>query len=105
MLPHTVYLYQKQALVQGDVEVKDVVYSRRTGKVAFTLDNAGSMLARVQDVHAMGGHASVEVAGFPFLPGLRRRVEIDWHEETAPTEIHLQFEHFTVKRPVIVSSD
>ena len=105
MLPHTVYLYQKQPLVLADVQVKDVIYSTRLRKVICTLNNAGDSLARVQEVKASGQHESSDIAGFPFLPGMERRLEIDWKEDTPPTELSLKFEHFSMKRPVTVSDE
>ncbi len=105
LLPHTVYLYQRQPLEQGDVQVSDVVYSPHTGKVTFTVDNTGRRLARVQDVRATAAHGSSEVAGFPLLPGLERHVELDWHEKTVPEQIELEFEHFTIRRPLKIGSE
>jgi hypothetical protein len=105
MLPHTVYLYQKQALPESNVAVKDAVYSARTGKVTLTLENTGDDLARVQEVKVTGNHGEAESAGFPFLPGALRRVEVDWDYDLPPDQIALRFDHFTVKRPLIAKDE
>jgi len=105
MLPHTVYLYQKDALTEGDVHVMDASYSVEHKKLTCTLVNAGSSLARVQGVHATGSHGSAESAGFPFLPGGRRRVEIDWTDKEPPSEIDFRFEHFTLRHPVSIGEN
>jgi hypothetical protein len=105
MLPHTVYLYQKQSLAEANVEVKDAEYSARSGKVTLTLENTGDALARVQDVKVTGNHGEAESAGFPFLPGALRRVEVDWDHDAPPQQIALRFDHFTVKRPLIAKDE
>jgi hypothetical protein len=105
MLPHTIYLYQRQPLAQEEVQITDAVYNPETGRIVFTVDNTGTRLARVQDVLATAPHASAEVAGFPLLPGMERRVQLDWHEKSVPAEIELQFEHFTVRRPLRIGSE
>ena len=105
MLPHTVYLYQKEALSQTDVDIKSAVYSARTKKVTLTLSNSGTSLARVQDVVAKGGKDSLDVAGFPFLPGAERHLEMDWTGENPQTELSLRFEHFSVKHVVNAAED
>ncbi|HWB32199.1 MAG TPA: hypothetical protein VG714_03405 [Acidobacteriaceae bacterium] len=100
MLPHTVYLYQRQPIEQDDVQVDSVLYSPGSRKLVCTVSNAGASLARVQMVEARGGRESEDAAGFPFLPGAKRRIEIDWNKDSPPTELSLRFEHFTIKRPV-----
>jgi hypothetical protein len=105
MLPHTVYLYQKQPLDKADVRLKEAVYSLRSHKLTCTFENAGNSLARVQQVKATGKHDQAEASGFPFLPGEMRRVEMDWDKASAPDQILVRFEHFTVKWPVNAVND
>ncbi len=100
LLPHTVYLYQKDPMPQSDVHVTDAVFSLKTRKLVCDLENEGSSLARVQEVQAKGSRSSEEFAGFPLLPGGKRRLEMDWPEKLPPNEISLRFEHFTIKQPV-----
>ena len=100
MLPHTVYLYQKEAMTEESIQVKDLAYNEGEKKIICDLENDGSALGRVQSVHATGDHATGEASGFPLLPGTSRHVEVDWKEESPPTEIEFRFERFKLKRPV-----
>jgi hypothetical protein len=100
MLPHTVYLYQKQVLTEEEVQVRGLLYDPDTKKLTCDIENSGAGLARVQYVHVTGGHALAEATGFPLLPGGSRHVEIAWKEEYPPTEIDFRFNHFSLKRPI-----
>ena len=100
MLPHTIYLYQKQPLTEAEVDVKDISYSSTTRKLTCELENKGANLARVQLVSATGTHGSGELAGFPLLPGGTRHIAMEWTDAVPPTEIAFHFEHFNLKRPV-----
>ncbi len=98
MLPHTVYLYQKESLTQSSVEVTGVRYSAATKKLAVDLENRGTALGRVQEVQVSGPHGDPSMAaGFPLLPGLHRHLEIRWGNEAPPTSLRIRFEHFTLK--------
>jgi hypothetical protein len=100
MLPHTVYLYQKEPLAESDVQVKDLTYDASTRRLSCTIENDGSSLTRVQSVRATGDHATGDQAGFPLLPGGVRHIEMDWKEDSPPTLIDFRFEHFDLKRPL-----
>lgn len=100
MLPHTVYMYQKQALAQGQVGLAHATYSAETHKVIFDLDNHGPALGRAQQVNVSGGNGAAEGSGFPMLPGARRIVEIPWTGKEAPTQVDVRFEHFALKAPI-----
>jgi hypothetical protein len=100
LLPHTVYLYQKEPIPQSDVQVVGAVFSPKTRKLVCYLQNDGNGLARVQEVLANGTHTSQNAAGFPLLPAATRKIELDWQEKNPPSEVSFRFEHFTVKHPV-----
>ena len=100
MLPHTVYLYQKDAIVPESLQVTDIAYNAGEKKITCNLENDGAALGRVQSVHATGDHATGEASGFPLLPGASRHVEVDWKEDAPPKEIEFRFERFKLKRPV-----
>lgn len=100
MLPHTVYLYQKQPLTETDVKVNHLAYDPGTRRLTCEIENDSAGLARVQLVRAVGDHASNELAGFPLLPGGSRDIEMDWKESAPPGEIDFRFEHFNLKRAV-----
>jgi hypothetical protein len=100
LLPHTVYLYQREPIAQSDVHITEAYFSPQAGKLICYLENDGNALARVQDVQANGDHASESAAGFPLLPAGKRRVELDWKQKNPPSEVAFRFEHFTVRHPV-----
>jgi hypothetical protein len=100
MLPHTVYLYQKQQIAESNIEVKDLSYNIETRRLTCNIQNEGIALTRVQSVHALGDHTSGDLSGFPLLPGGSRHIEMSWTENSPPTEIDFRFEHFHLKRPV-----
>jgi hypothetical protein len=104
MLPHTVYLYQKQPLTAGEVQVKNLLYSAGIRRLSCDIENDGEALGRVQSVKATGDHASGDLAGFPLLPGGSRHIEMDWFESQSPTEIDFRFEHFDLKGPITAST-
>ncbi|WP_263366709.1 hypothetical protein [Edaphobacter bradus] len=103
MLPHTVYLYQKQPMVESGVQVKELSYNIETRRLTCEIENDSAALTRVQSVRATGDHASGELSGFPLLPGGSRHIEMDWKESVPPTQIDFRFEHFNLKRPVVAS--
>ncbi|SFS16158.1 hypothetical protein SAMN05421771_2859 [Granulicella pectinivorans] len=97
-LPHTVYLYQKEALTQGNVHVTAARYIVQKHRLLVDLENNGSALGRVQDVQLSGPHGEpAMMAGFPLLPGLHRHLEIPWESNEPPTTLKIRFEHFTLK--------
>jgi len=100
MLPHTVYLYQKQSIAESNIEVSSLSYDIETRKLTCNIQNAGSALTRIQSVRALGDHVSGDLSGFPLLPGTSRHIEMSWKESSPPTEIDFHFEHFHLKRPV-----
>ncbi|WP_263381353.1 hypothetical protein [Granulicella arctica] len=100
MLPHTIYLYQKQPLMESDVEVRDVAYKPNIKKLTCNIKNNGLALARVQLVSATGVRSSGELAGFPLLPGADRHISMDWKDAAPPSQIDFHFEHFNLKRSV-----
>ena len=100
MLPHTVYLYQKQPIVESSVKVKDLSYNIEMRRLTCDIQNDSTELTRIQSVRALGDHASGDLSGFPLLPGGSRHIEMDWTSSSPPTEIDFRFERFNMKRPV-----
>jgi hypothetical protein len=103
MLPHTVYLYQKDAMQAGDIEIIDATYSMSSHKLICNLINYSKTLGRVQSVKASTDKESADANGFPMLPGRRRQVEMEWKGKEPPREIYFQFEHFYTSQYVSVS--
>ncbi len=100
MLPHTIYLYQHQALAASAIAVGSIRYDAELHHVLCELTNDSESAGRAQSVEVSGKHGSASVGGFPMLPHQKRVVTIDWHEEGRPDRIDLEFEHFSVKRPI-----
>ncbi len=105
MLPHTVYLYQKDDAKRDSIAIKSAVYHAKTQKLDVDLEQTGNALIRVTDVTARGHDHSQELAGFPLLPQSDRRVEFDWNGKEQPDNLVLQFEHFTLTHPVTTSGE
>jgi hypothetical protein len=102
MLPHTVYLYQKQRLDPASVHIGDIIYHPDSGKIICDLENSGPDLGRIEEVDATSHRGSTtETGGFPLLPGSPRHLEMDWKEKNPPDSIVFHFDHSTVKRPVV----
>jgi hypothetical protein len=101
MLPHTVYLHQKEPMRLPDVAVENARFDAGGEKVVMDVHNVGTGLGRVQAVRVVGGKDSADAASFPLLPGMTRHVEIPWSGRVAPEELNLRFEHFKVASPVL----
>jgi hypothetical protein len=100
MLPHTVYLYQKQKMQKSDIQIKEVTYVPETHKVVCDLENISANLGRVQSVIASGPHSEATSGGFPLLPGSPRHLEMEWKGAKPPKKIEFAFENFTLDHPV-----
>lgn len=102
-LPHTVYLYQKTPLQKEGVHITSVVYSPATHKVTCDLESVGHALGRAQRVHITGPHGSEAIVpGFPLLPGMSRRLVVDWKGDDAPNAITFEFERFSLKPGIVI---
>jgi hypothetical protein len=100
MLPHTVYLYQKQPVNESNVAVNGLTYNMETRRLTCDIQNDSQSLTRIQSVRASGGRNSDDLSGFPLLPGGTRHIEMDWKQDSPPTEIDFRFDHFDLKRPI-----
>jgi hypothetical protein len=100
VLPHTVYLYQREPLRQPDVAVTDASYDAAMQKVLVEVHNLSRGLGRVQEVHVSGEKDSVDTASFPLLPGATRHMEISWVGKSPPSEVSLKFDRFKLTAPI-----
>jgi hypothetical protein len=105
MLPHTVYLYQKKPVDKGAIHIQEAAYHAGANTVVCDLDNQSSSLVRVQEVHVVGGKESVQVDGFPLLPGSPRHLEITWKQPDPPSYLLLRFPHFVLKEPLNITNE
>lgn len=105
MLPHTIYLYQKQALTRDAIRIGSVQYDAVSHRILCELTNDSTMAGRAASVEAQGDHADVTQSGFPMLPHERRLLSIDWTSPHQPRDLVIDFEHFSLKLPVAVAAE
>jgi hypothetical protein len=97
LLPHVVYLNQKEPLRKEQVVVRAYEVDTAAGKLRVQLENLGPNLGRVQQVTAAAGKTtSAPSAGFPLMPHMIRWTEVDWPERVAPERVSVRFARFTM---------
>ncbi len=97
LLPHVVYLNQKDALRKEQVAIRKFELDSVAGKLRVQLENLGPNLGRVQEVSATTGKtSSAPAAGFPLFPHMVRWTEVDWPGPGAPEHLSVRFARFSV---------
>ena len=97
LLPHVVYLNQKQPLRKEDVAIRAFDFDPATRKVRVQLENLSPNLGRVYQLTVANRETtSSPTGGFPLLPRSRRWVELDWDTPAAPTRLVARISRFTV---------
>ena len=97
LLPHVVYLNQKQPLKKKEVAVRALEFDPGSKKARIQLENLGSHLGRVSQVNVANGHTtSGPGGGFPLFPGRRRWTEVSWDAATAPNRLSVRFARFSI---------
>jgi hypothetical protein len=97
LLPHVVYLNQKQALRREDVAIRAFQVDSATKKARVQLENLGPNLGRVYQLTVANSRTTSQPGGgFPLLPRKRRWAEVDWDAPTVPNRLSLKFSRFTV---------
>jgi hypothetical protein len=97
LLPHVVYLNQKQSLRKEDVAIQAFEFDSVAKKVRVQLENLGPNLGRVHQLTVTNGRSvSQPGGGFPLLPRKRRWAEVGWDASTPPSRVLLRFSRFTV---------
>ncbi|MGI4758168.1 MAG: hypothetical protein ACRYGF_15135 [Janthinobacterium lividum] len=105
MLPHTIYIYQKQNLDREAIHIESVRYDPVAHKVLCSLTNRSEMAGRASLVEVTGEHAEESQGGFPMLPHQRRLITVDWPSSHKPRQLGIDFEHFSLKLPVELPLD
>jgi hypothetical protein len=97
LLPHVVYLNQKQPLRKEEVAVRAFEFDS-TAKVArVQLENTGPNLGRVLQVTAANGKAqSPPGSAFPLFPHSRRWTEVPWALASIPDRLQIRFAKFAI---------
>lgn len=103
MLPHTIYLYQKQPLMKDDIRVDSVRYDPATHRVLCELTNDSTLVGRAASVEVSGEHSSATGNGFPMLPHSHRVLAVDWSSPHPPRTLVIDFPRFSLKLPIAAS--
>jgi hypothetical protein len=97
LLPHVVYLNQKQAFRKEEVAIRGFEFDSAAKQARVLLENLGPNLGRVYQLTAANGHTvSRPGGGFPLLPRKRRWAEINWEGSLPPNRVVLRFSRFTL---------
>jgi hypothetical protein len=103
LLPHVVYLNQKQHLNKQEVAIRAFELTA-AGKARVQLENVGPHLGRVLQVNVTDGKTTSEPAGgFPLFPHSRRWTEVPWTGEALPNRISVRFARFSIDTTVTAS--
>jgi hypothetical protein len=100
MLPHTVYLYQKDPVQKDDIRITRATWDPGRKVVVCEVTNNGKNYGRVREVSIQAGKDSEPSNGFPLLPGSPRRLEIPWTGKGSPDSVSLHFDRFDLKAPL-----
>jgi hypothetical protein len=103
-LPHTVYLLSKQSLSASDVVFRSAGLSSKSRKISAVVENTSGTFERVGEVEVSSAAGKQVYAGFPFFPGQRRVLNLDWNREDAPRQIELKFKKFKVEQSLAVGA-
>lgn len=97
LLPHVVYLNQKQRLQPGDVVVRALEVDSSARRVRVQLENRGPRLGRVLEVSASSGREhTAPGGGFPLFPYRTRWVESAWEGTGPPARVSVRTARFTL---------
>ncbi|HZA99082.1 MAG TPA: hypothetical protein VE399_09915, partial [Gemmatimonadales bacterium] len=97
LLPHVVYLNQKQPLRREEIAIHRLELDTAAKKARVQLENLGPRLGRVYQLTLSDGRGPNQPAGgFPLMPRSRRWAEVDWDRATPPSRLTARFARFTV---------
>jgi hypothetical protein len=97
LLPHVVYLNQKQPLRKDEVLIQRMEFDPAAKKTRVLLENTGSHLGRVYQLTVADDRTTSQPSGgFPLLPHRRRWAETQWESATPPTRLMLRFARFSI---------
>ncbi|HEX7337116.1 MAG TPA: hypothetical protein VF252_07910 [Gemmatimonadales bacterium] len=97
LLPHVVYLNQKQGLRKEQVVVRGIQLDTTGKKARIQLENTGPNLGRVLQVSISREGSPAQLGGgFPLFPRSRRWTEVTWSGPQPPTRLELRFARFSI---------
>jgi len=102
LLPHVVYLNQKQPLRKEEVAVREFVYDTVGRKARVQLENTGPNLGRVLQVGVGHGKTLTPLgSAFPLFPNSRRWTEVPWPADSAPNRLSVKFAKFAIDTTLV----
>ena len=102
LLPHVVYLNQKQPLQKTEVVVRRLELDSAGKTARVQLENLSAHLGRVLELTMTGGKGQSRAAGaFPLLPQHRRWVQVNWDLEQPPERVALRFAKFAIDTTLV----
>jgi len=103
ILPHVVYLNQKQPLQKTEVVVRRLELDSAGKTARVQLENLSSHLGRVLELTMTGKGQSRAAGAFPLLPHHRRWVEVAWDLEQPPERVALRFAKFSIDTMLVAT--
>ena len=100
MLPHTIYLYQHEALAGEALHLDRMTLDPELHRLSFVLSNRSTRAGRVEAVRVSGHHVSAEASGFPLLPHQTRRFDVPWTNPSVPELLTMDLHETSVKIPL-----
>jgi hypothetical protein len=91
VLPHVVYVYQKQKLKKEDVSVH-VSAGTTAGQYVLEVENHSGKLGRVETVSGRGFEKPVETGGFPIFPNKKRQFVFEGGNTKSSAGVKVSFE-------------
>jgi hypothetical protein len=102
LLPHVVYLNQKQPLRMEEVAVRAFELDSAAKVARVQLENTGANLGRVLQVTVASGKTqSPPGSAFPLFPHSRRWTEVPWSHDSIPDRLQIRFAKFTIDTALI----
>jgi hypothetical protein len=97
LLPHVVYLNQKQPLRKEEVAIRRFELDPNSRRARVQLENLGPHLGRVHQLTVGDGRKTSQPgAGFPLMPRSRRWAEVEWDSPSPPSRLNLKFSRFSI---------
>jgi hypothetical protein len=102
ILPHVVYLNQKQALKREEVALRRLELDTAGKKTRVLLENLSSHLGRVLELTVASRKGQSRAGGaFPLLPGHRRWATVNWDLDQPPARVTVRFAKFSIDTTLV----
>lgn len=99
VLPHVVYLYQRQKFKKEDLSLT-ILPGSKDGEYRLDIENHSGKLGRVEDVAWDGCENNGESGGFPMFPEGKRRLRLQTGKPSPKAKVKVVFQDgFTLQVP------